>query len=144
MSAKDGNQQGTFDFQEAVSTPTTPDNEQRCIQCGVPATRLCDYQIGGAIGGYVRMGPLEKNAFRAILDTTRMPYTCDTPVCEACATLVGAVHLSGKKGWTQTIDHCPLHATKAVRNLLPMTENEVEAERRDIDAYFRRQKMGAV
>lgn len=90
-----------------------------CYVCGGAATKLCDFRLGWAIGGYVE-GP---NGPYAVFDITRMPYTCDMPLCDACAYPAGRTFVSGQVPAADTIDYCPLHAHVATRpeDMRPIT-----------------------
>ena len=87
-----------------------------CFDCGEPPTKLCDFHIGQAIGGYARDGKnLNSNIWRAVTTMKNIEngvafYTCDRPLCNGCAKVVGRVIACGKQGLTYTFDRCKEHA----------------------------------
>lgn len=84
-----------------------------CFHCGAPATKLCDFHIGLVIGGYERVGTVYDNRWRAVMSmkTDRQFYTCDRPLCDACTTNKGRVHVcAGKDSFSDTYDACKDHA----------------------------------
>jgi hypothetical protein len=95
--------------------------------CGGAATKLCDFRLGGPIGGYVD-GP---NGPYAVFDIRRMPYTCDMPLCDACAHPTGRTFVSGPVPAADTIDYCPSHAHVRTRSgdMKPITSQAAAAER---------------
>ena len=68
---------------------------ERCLFCGGAAELLCD--------GYLGWGLVMDGARRCI--NPRKPYTCDAPLCVACAGQRSSIHGTG---WFDSIDHCPL------------------------------------
>jgi hypothetical protein len=117
---------------------------ETCINCGAPAVAYCDYQIGYPIGGFERVGKVADNQWRAYIDCTQQPFTCDVGMCEACVTRIGMFHISGKDPFSDSIDHCPLHKNDTAGLCKPMTEEEATVIRRDFWAHYRRQKFAAV
>jgi len=115
--------------------------ESMCIACGhQAATLLCDFVLGAAIAGYIRVGPITNNRFMAVKSAKVPMFTCDAPLCEDCAVNKGHFHASGKDGFTESIDHCPLHADQ-VQKIMPLTSEEIEAKRREISVYYRRKRI---
>lgn len=113
-----------------------------CINCGGAATLLCDFRLGGVFGGIAKMEVPKKMEWPYI-DTSKMCYRCDVPICHSCATHKGDVFMSHTGH--DTIDHCPMHAHMEHANrLVPTTEAELQTKRREISAYYRRKKMKAV
>lgn len=98
-----------------------------CHVCGGAATKLCDFRLGGPIGGYVD-GP---NGPYAVFDIRRMPYTCDMPLCDACAHPAGRTFVSGPVPAADTIDYCPAHAHVRTRSedMKPITPQAAAAVR---------------
>jgi hypothetical protein len=125
------------------ASPERKEMSEKCFYCDKPATHFCDYKIGGPIGGYERVGPIEKCTFRACF-TIQPFYTCDMPMCDEHKTFVGTFHASGKESWSETIDHCPEHAHGKPEDPYPITEEEAEAIRRDIRAKVRRRQIMAL
>ena len=106
----------------------------RCINCGGPATLLCDFKIGGAHGGYAEC---DGRPYR-VFDINKPFFTCDVPLCPACATFAGNVFLSGKSPGSESVDYCPLHAHGRDHECKPLTDDELSALRREIEAHYRR------
>lgn len=106
-----------------------------CFDCDAPATKLCDFHIGQAIGRYVRDGKyLTTNRWRAVTTTQNIEagvafYTCDRPLCQGCATVVGKVIACGKQGFTDTFDRCKEHAKIDDGDAPMITEEEAKALR---------------
>lgn len=117
--------------------------EAKCFYCDNPATRYCDFALGGPIAGYERVGNIEDNRFYACFDVDQMPYTCDMPMCEEHATQVGSVHICGKASGHETIDHCPEHRGKR-EFPCPCSEEEADTLRRAVRAQANRTKMRVV
>lgn len=121
-----------------------PQQQQRCCYCNEPATLLCDFKIGWAIGELVRdrRGP----AWNAI-DTSKPPYTCDLPVCSEHAKRVGSFHarmsksVNGRRGFFETIDHCIEHAGQGDAGAPVIPESEAERLRRAVHAIAQRRAM---
>lgn len=84
-----------------------------CMFCGAPSTLLCD--------GYLGYPPKTENGLEFI--DPYHPYTCDAPLCSACAVQQGKVHICGwgkRAGCRiETIDHCPV----CVRDLPPYPQH---------------------
>ncbi|MEB2478187.1 hypothetical protein QMM96_22415 [Citrobacter freundii] len=74
-----------------------------CLFCGAPATLLCD----GHLGYPDATAKEQHRAFKG-LDLFR-PYTCDAPMCEACAQRSASyiVCRRGKGCIPDTVDYCP-------------------------------------
>ncbi|ELM3737195.1 hypothetical protein RYR42_002694 [Edwardsiella piscicida] len=66
--------------------------------CGKPATLLCDGLIGF---------DADEDA-NGVIENCRGMFTCDAPMCRACATWHGNIFFSGKAGGMDTKDYCPL------------------------------------
>lgn len=106
----------------------------KCINCGGHAAQLCDFTLGGVHGGY---GEYKGKPYR-VHDINKPHYTCDVPICRACATHAGNLFISGKNPGIETIDYCPLHSHGENHDIKPLTEDEVRAMRREIEAHYRR------
>ena len=70
----------------------------KCLFCGGAADLLCD--------GYLGWGSM-MDGERKCVDINK-PYTCDAPMCAACAADRSSIH---GVGWRDTIDYCPLCAS---------------------------------
>lgn len=114
----------------------------KCFYCDKPATRFCDFALGGPIGSYVRIGRIGDNRFHACFDAGQMPYTCDMPMCDEHSKQVGAVHICGKQSSHETIDHCPEHVGRR-EDHCPCTEEEAETLRRAVRVQANRAKIRA-
>lgn len=66
--------------------------------CGEPATLLCDGLIGWDAD--------EDDNGR--MQKCRGMFTCDAPMCRNCATWHGNIFFSGKAGYADTRDYCPI------------------------------------
>jgi hypothetical protein len=92
-----------------------PDDDAPCFHCGAPATLLCDHVLGVEIGDYQwHKGSLSsphQGWFPVVTDESRV-FTCDRPLCEACATNRGAIFFDGDEANTgvETRDYCREHA----------------------------------
>lgn len=123
-----------------------------CINCGQPSAKLCDFCIGWPIAGYVRVGRPSENRFRAVTGRGDdpeapfpLPFTCDAPLCESCTKQIGMRFACGKDGGHDSVDRCPQHAgTPGGERIVPMTEAEANAIRRDVWAKYRRQQFSRV
>lgn len=114
-----------------------------CLNCGGHAELLCDYKLGGVIGWIVQESkPFRRE--RRYFDITKMPYTCDVPLCPACATLKGRYFISGPQAGSESIDYCPYHAAMPEPRWLPITEEELAEKRREIAAFYRRKAIAIV
>lgn len=109
----------------------------KCFYCDKPATRYCDFAVGGQIGCYVRIGKLSENRFHACFDIDKLPFRCDIPMCEAHGSKVGNIFMSGHN---DTIDHCPDHIG-CTENPHPCTEVEADEMRRAVRANARRRMI---
>lgn len=107
-----------------------------CIVCGAPATRLCDFLIGGQLGGHASYRGKEYPVY----DLDGPSFTCDAPLCDAHARRVGVRFVCGKDGQHDVIEHCPIH-DGAEADCRPMTFEEAEAIRRHAHAQLRRMRM---
>ena len=121
-----------------------------CINCGQPSTRLCDFCIGWPIAEYKRLGPPSENRFMALVGRDAngdmsLPFTCDAPLCSACTRQIGLIHFSGKDACAEPVDRCPEHARDVEKErIVPMTEPEAAAIRRDVWARYRRRAFEQV
>jgi hypothetical protein len=108
--------------------------EDRCACCGAPATLLCDFVIGREWTvsqwwpGSLRH-PWRGWQRRTGGDEARH-FTCDRPLCDACAIHQGNMFLCGKEGGIESIDHCPEHAGKH-DSLAPVISEEEAAVLRE-------------
>jgi hypothetical protein len=106
-----------------------PKQQQRCFYCNEPATLLCDFHLGWAIGQFVH--DANGSSWRAI-DTSKPPYTCDLPMCRAHAENRGSMHVrfsqsvNGRRGMFDTIDHCLEHAGQSDVGAPRILESEAE------------------
>lgn len=113
---------------------------EKCFYCDAPAVRFCDFHIGGPIGGYERVGPIEDAVFRAYFDVDQMPYTCDMRMCADHNKQVGTVFMPGD---ITSIDYCPEHLGEDEGRCSPCTESEAETIRGNIRANARRRLIRA-
>ena len=107
----------------------------KCFYCDEPAVRYCDFNIGGPIGSYARIGLVSDNKFYACYDIEKMPFTCDMPMCVDHAKHIGNIFMPGD---IEQIDHCPEHVGCDETVGCPCTEEESNVIRRDIRAKARR------
>jgi hypothetical protein len=110
-------------------------SQDKCFYCDAPATRYCDFTLGGPIGGYERVGHVRENRFYACFDIEQLPYRCDIAMCEQHATQVGNIFM---KGGNDTVDHCPEHVGKDDFQRTPCTEAEADEMRRFVRATAKR------
>lgn len=106
-----------------------------CICCGKEATLLCDYPLGYQIAGTIP---------RAYIDMDSAMFTCDAPLCQACAKHVGNRFFDGVPEVTgvESIDYCPEHSAHgATVDVLPITKLDAEVLRREVFAQLRRASM---
>lgn len=115
-------------------TPAT-----KCFYCDEPATKLCDFQIGGPIGGYVR-DPKHRDLFYPVFAIEKLPYTCDMPICDRHAHHRGNIFFSaGKDSGMETIDYCEEHRFgQSSGQVKPVLPEEADAARREILFQARR------
>lgn len=107
---------------------------EKCILCGMPATRYCDAVIGVEAKGAIRNKAGGIDALISGLDGEI--WTCDAPLCGDCATHAG--HVSGSS--PDSIDYCPHHAENGAGHLrdMVMFKDEAEKKRRALHAEIRR------
>jgi hypothetical protein len=104
-----------------------------CLACGAPSTLLCDYHLGAPIGGEERGC--------SFIDASKMPFTCDMPLCKACATPGGWIHISGRDPFWDTFDYCPIHSDGNYGLAEPIESDVAESLRRKAWAPMLRGKM---
>jgi hypothetical protein len=96
--------------------------KERCAFCGQPATLLCDFVLGFEIKGWTMcnaQAAFNADRFEEFVPGKGLPYgnmdsacfTCDAPLCEACAHHHGLIFFDGDKKHTaiDSRDTCPLH-----------------------------------
>lgn len=71
-----------------------------CIYCGQPSVLLCDFVLGFT-------DPDGDGLFS--FSGGHSLLRCDAPLCPAHADQKAVIHASGKKGFTDTVDHCIGH-----------------------------------
>lgn len=109
----------------------------RCIICGGVPVVYCDYHIGWPRDDSERA----KTVNYACIDTSRLPFTCDAPVCSNHSKHVGNLFVCGKLGGHDSIDHCQLHRNAPEPDVHPMSDDDASRIRRDIHAQLRRMMM---
>lgn len=114
-------------------------SDSECVVCGGHAEWLCDFQLGWPIAGYFKdgkpyTGTMPDGSFS-------LPYTCDAPLCNACKRYQHMFHVSGARGWTESVDFCPIHAAADKPRVEPIPAPEADRRRRDIWAQYRRARI---
>ncbi|WP_175787459.1 hypothetical protein [Burkholderia anthina] len=117
--------------------------QQRCTYCSEPATLLCDFKLGWAIGELQR--ERDGSTWHAI-DSARPPHTCDMPMCRAHAENRGGMHVRfrgahGRRGFFDSIDHCLEHAGQSDAGTPVITDDEASRLRRAVHALAQRRAM---
>lgn len=69
-----------------------------CMFCGEPATLLCDGIIGWDAD----------EDTNGVIQNCKGMFTCDAPMCRSCATWKHNIFFSGKGGFADTRDLCPI------------------------------------
>lgn len=105
--------------------------EPLCSVCfDATATKLCDWVLGWpAVAAKDSRG----NPFW-VRSLDSVPFTCDAPLCDDCAKVVGHIHFSGKGGGNDTTDRCPHHADAENCHVFL---TDAEAERARAEAHIR-------
>lgn len=86
-------------------------SRRKCLFCGGKADLLCDSWIGwerkrDAPGG---LNVVKLPGYR-VPTKYRVIHTCDAPLCRACATRAGFMHVRMRGGsFSDTTDYCPGH-----------------------------------
>jgi hypothetical protein len=96
--------------------------DDRCCHCGAPATLLCDHVLGREWNGSAikpaadRLTEHSSYRFTSATGDCRI-FTCDRPLCDACAANEGATFYDGttpgggrRRGWIVSTDYCRDHA----------------------------------
>jgi hypothetical protein len=114
--------------------------KQRCFYCSAPATLLCDFHLGWAIGALMR--GRDGLAWRA-RDGSTPPYTCDMPLCRDHAECRGWVHFKAAApiGGFDSRDYCPEHRGIVDTGAPVMEESEADRLRRVVQANAQRRLM---
>lgn len=96
-----------------------------CLFCGAPATLLCDGHLG-----YPPATPDQMHRTFQGLDLLR-PFTCDAPMCRACADLRARYTVCRRKKGCHfdTVDNCPGCQTKKSLQTRPPTRRHIDNER---------------
>lgn len=94
-----------------------------------PATLLCDYVIGFYWSGEMGLDPKTGKEWRVIAREEAEMFTCDRPICRACATIEGSFFASGKSHFTDTTDLCPQCVGSDRSELKAISREEAKAER---------------
>lgn len=101
----------------------------KCAFCGGKADLLCDSWLG-----WERMrGKMQAEAPNLLLMRSdevpvryRHIHTCDTPLCQCCATPAGSMHVRIKHAtFSDSIDFCPGHDRGTLRRELTGLEAEL-------------------
>jgi hypothetical protein len=71
-----------------------------CIYCGGKAERYCDFTLGFT-------DPDGDGLYNS--DGLHTIEKCDAPLCMQHARYMGTFFASGKRGWSDTHDHCHTH-----------------------------------
>lgn len=117
---------------------------QPCVFCGKQAELLCDGEIG-------YMGVMEFSREPRLCIDIHQRLTCDTEICNSCATRKGVIHFRmGRTGFWDSTDYCPVcverhtdASTGAVRSVINppaifATKEDADAARRAHRAKIRR------
>jgi hypothetical protein len=112
---------------------------QRCFYCSNPATLLCDFKLGWAIGELVRD---RSGAPWNAIDGSKPPHTCDMPLCRDHAEYRGWLHIkAGRNSHFDSYDYCPEHQGMVDTGAPVIQESEADRLRRAVHADARRRLM---
>lgn len=115
----------------------------KCVFCGKPGTLLCDFILGFEIKGWTPcngQAALNADRLEEYVRGKGLPYTslgsacftCDAPLCEACARLDGYIFFDGDAKHTaiERVDKCPLHQMARERTPLmtPETAEKIRTQ----------------
>lgn len=110
-----------------------------CYHCGGPATLLCDFVIAREKAGeQFKEGTPDSPSQHWYPVTTfnSRVFTCDRPLCEACATGGGTLFFCGEAGSIESVDYCRDHADGRDFGSPIVTEAEAEAIRAKLNRPF--------
>lgn len=112
-----------------------------CLFCDRPSTRLCDAALGMVLDSVVprngKVAAYKATSMEAMLSGS---YTCDAPMCDQHAKVVGWV--CGKDA--DTIDHCPIHQERHHDRNEPVTLEQLAALRSELHAQARRARFATI
>lgn len=114
-------------------------HSNECISCGGRSEWLCDFHLGWPIAGHAKDGtPLTGTLPDG---SPPLPFTCDAPLCNACRRYQYMFHASGRGGWSESVDYCPIHSTMKSPGIDPITAPDADRRRRDVWAQYRRARL---
>jgi hypothetical protein len=109
-------------------------DDDSCYLCGAPATLLCDFAVGREKAGTVPARKVDGRyypAYDACCIHTSRVFTCDRPMCGACATSKGALFICGTPEVSEVVtqDYCRDHAGPSDVLAPVITEAQADAIR---------------